>query len=184
MLSKLDAIAPTFVYDSSGQGGDWKTGFKQVSEILQKEDLAENLLSDYDDAMNLAKGKSEGVRGKTFSFGAAMADGKIILVSTGNEMFENLGLQKSKSQAKVSSGDSTSGSYVPETYGNIDGDFIILTPRGADREEFSKSSAFRIVEDRVRWDESNVSYSINSGGVLAKIWLPENMVEMLNVANR
>lgn len=177
VLGKLNDIAPALLFDAKL----WEDGLRQVATALGEEDKAESLLEEYDEKVSeSAEDVSSSVAGKTFTFGTFMPDGTVWLSESVNNLFEDMGLRPSVAQSNIDNeNDANSAKYSKENFSKIDGDFVILSNTGLDKDALPSQD----VMDRISGTviiEKDIASAINNGGIIAKTWSPGAAAELLN----
>ncbi len=124
LLNQLNQIAPTAV--SFARGESWKSSFKRVAEILNRQESADKALAAYAQNIQQAKAKLADQQGQAVSVTRWTANGPIYMYkdSFASQVLSDLGLARPAQQQQA--GASHSAPISRERYDQIDAGWIII----------------------------------------------------------
>ena len=124
LINQLQQIAPTAV--SFSRGESWKDSFIKIGELLNKQDLTQKALKDYDEFTQQAREKLKAQQGQTVSVVRWTANGPVTMLndSFASLVLKDLGLTRPTYQQEP--GASHTPPISRERFDQIDADWLII----------------------------------------------------------
>ncbi|MFF2083803.1 ABC transporter substrate-binding protein [Nocardia sp. NPDC058176] len=174
VLTKLNQIAPTLVFDMQDANKDWRVGVRQVAQAFDKVDQGEQLITDAVDAFAAVGAKHPALATKPYSFG--LYYNSDIMLASGGNILRLFGMKPAADQTEVEDAGARTV-YSGETAGDVKGEIVLLlpSPRDAIAQLEAAPAWAGNLSERVVWLSDAQGEAINNAGILGKAWAPQDL---------